>query len=65
MSVPDVIAYSGLISVYKTSRQPERAVELFEILKQQELSPALSTYSALMQVLAAAGQIVAGFELLA
>ena len=35
------------------------------MMKQQSVVPDVSTYSALMQVLAGTGQIVAGFELLA
>jgi len=63
--VLDVFTYSALINACGNGKRPEQALELFETMQQQGVLPDVSTYNSLMQVLASAGQIVAGFGLLA
>ena len=46
--VLDVITYSALISACEKGKQPDRALELFEAMKQQGVIPNTITYSALI-----------------
>ena len=46
--VPDVIAYSALISACEKAKQFKMALEIFAAMKQQVVVPNVITYSALI-----------------
>ena len=46
--VPDIITYSALISACEKGKQPERALQLFEAMKQQGMVPNVITYNTLI-----------------
>ena len=46
--VPNVITYNAMISACEKGKQPERALELFDAMKQQSMVPDVMTYNALI-----------------
>ena len=48
--MPNAIAYNALISACWESKQPERALNIFEALAQQSVVPNVIKYSALISV---------------
>ncbi len=60
---PDEITYSALINACQKGKQPERALELFEAMKQQGIVPDEITYSALLSACEKGKQTVRALEL--
>ena len=50
--VPDVIAYSTLISACEKGKQPERALKVFKRMMQQGAVPDAITYNAVISACA-------------
>jgi len=61
--LPNVITYGALISACEKGVQPERALEVFETMQRQGLTPSVITYNSLISACEKGKQLQRALEL--